>query len=457
MSGTGRTSYVRGVLELARARGQTLHLFDVRDTMFHLARERGEALEEETVLDVFPTALGAYRAAALERITAEVKALPPEDSWILITHATFSWNYTIVPGLDVYYLNLLQPDLYVTITDGILSIRQRLTEERWQRVTINNLLWWRDVERASTEMMAAWQRKPHYLIGRRQGPETLYRLIFEPHTSTTYLSYPMTHLQGEELFARLEQFRQRLRQRAIVFDPAAVDDFTLEVDAPVGFSDGSVQARDIGATLTSTKLEGAIPPGPPPGSSERQRATPEGVGIEGAQTPQFGGVGGLASKSGRARELLLDAQPAGEHGPARPESPENLDHIDGQIVDRDYKLIAQSQTVVVYYPTTTLSAGVICEMKEAIHMGKRVYALWLPEQPPSPFFTRYCTRWFREQEALFAYLEEAGIAPPPEADSRAEAGAEAGAERNGRNGTPRPAGAAPRPRAARQRSIGRGS
>ena len=112
-------------------------------------------------------------------------------------------------------------------------------------------------------------------------------------------------------------------------------------------------------------------------------------------------MGGLASKSGRARDLLLDARPAGEHGPARPENPENLDHIDGQIVDRDYKLIAQSQTVVVYYPTTTLSAGVICEMKEAIHMGKRVYALWLPEQPPSPFFTRYCTRWFREEEALF--------------------------------------------------------
>ena len=64
MSGTGRTSYVRGVAEAARAAGQTLHVFDVRDAMFHLARERGEHLEEETVLDVFPTALGAYRAAA---------------------------------------------------------------------------------------------------------------------------------------------------------------------------------------------------------------------------------------------------------------------------------------------------------------------------------------------------------------------------------------------------------
>ncbi len=70
MSGTGRTSFVRGVAELAVARDQTLHVFDVRDTMFHLARERGEVLEEETILDVFPTALGAYRAA-LERITAQ--------------------------------------------------------------------------------------------------------------------------------------------------------------------------------------------------------------------------------------------------------------------------------------------------------------------------------------------------------------------------------------------------
>ena len=158
-------------------------------------------------------------------------------------------------------------------------------------------------------------------------------------------------------------------------------------------------------------------------------------------------MGGLASKSGRARDLLLDARPAGEHGPARPENPENLDHIDGQIVDRDYKLIAQSQTVVVYYPTTTLSAGVICEMKEAIHMGKRVYALWLPEQPPSPFFTRYCTRWFREEEALFDYLAEAGIAPPQGGSGSDRAGAQ-GRRGTGQRAAP-PGSEAPEPPQAR--------
>jgi adenylate kinase len=386
MSGTGRTSFVRATEQMARRNGTPIHVFDVRDTMFHLAKERGEELEEETILDVFPTALGAYRAAALERITAEVKNLPPDSSWILVTHATFSWNYSIVPGLDVYYLNLLEPDLYVTITDGILSIRQRLTEERWKRVTINNLLWWRDVERASTELMAAWQRKPHYLIGRRQGPETLYRLMFRPEHPTTYLSYPMTHLEGEELLAKLERFRSRLRERMIVFDPAAVDDFTLEPNAEIGFSDGSAEAGQIGSTFAATNLTGG-----------------------GLPLGEFSGVGSPNAKTGRARDLILDGRDADEHGEARPANPENLAHIDGQIVDRDYKLVAQSENVVVYYPTTTLSAGVICEMKEAIHRGKRVYALWLPNNPPSPFFTRYCTKWFREEDALFDYLAEAGV------------------------------------------------
>ena len=396
MSGTGRTSYVRAVAAMAKEQGKDLVVFDVRDKMFELARERGETLEEETILDVFPTALGAYRATALERITAEAKALPPETSWILVTHATFSWNYSIVPGLDVYYLNLMEPDIYVTVTDGILSIRQRLTEERWRRVTVNNLLWWRDVERASTEMMAAWQRKPHYLIGRRQGAETLYRLMFETEEQTAYLSYPMTHLTGSDLLSALERFRQRLREKLIVFDPAAVDDFTLEPDEAIGFSDGSAEVRQIGATLTSNKLEG----------------------INAISLSDFSGVGSISSKTGRARDMILDARDLDEHGDSRPINPENLDHIDGQIVDRDYKLVAQTESTVVFYPTTTLSAGVVCEMKEAIHRGKRVYALWLPESPPSPFFTRYCTKWFREEDALFDYLEEAGVTQPSTAIKR---------------------------------------
>src|ERR671936_422246 len=84
-------------------------------------------------------------------------------------------------------------------------------------------------------------------------------------------------------------------------------------------------------------------------------------------------------------------------------------HIADQIVERDYKLIAQSDIVVVFYDVAVPSPGVISEMKFALESGKQVYGVWLPESEPSVFFTRYCSVWFRSNEALFAHLFEHGV------------------------------------------------
>jgi adenylate kinase len=79
-------------------------------------------------------------------------------------------------------------------------------------------------------------------------------------------------------------------------------------------------------------------------------------------------------------------------------------HIADQIVERDYKLIAQSDMVVVFYDVPVPSPGVISEMKFALESGKRVYGVWLPPNEPSVFFTRYCSVWFRTPDALFAHM-----------------------------------------------------
>jgi adenylate kinase len=79
-------------------------------------------------------------------------------------------------------------------------------------------------------------------------------------------------------------------------------------------------------------------------------------------------------------------------------------HIADQIVERDYKLIAQSDVVVVYYDVPVPSPGVISEMKFALESGKRVYGVWLPANEPSVFFTRYCSLWFRTPEAVLRQL-----------------------------------------------------
>jgi adenylate kinase len=94
-------------------------------------------------------------------------------------------------------------------------------------------------------------------------------------------------------------------------------------------------------------------------------------------------------------------------------------------VDLDYRLIEQSDVVVVRYPSVEykkyivekdsiapaiyvpLSAGVVCEMEKGNRDGKEVVAVWLPRVEPSPFFRYQCRKLFRREQDLLAYLASA--------------------------------------------------
>jgi len=106
---------------------------------------------------------------------------------------------------------------------------------------------------------------------------------------------------------------------------------------------------------------------------------------------------------------------------SNPEMYEGLaENVDDQTVKIDYLLIDQSDMVIVRYPQEKipgyesrsdgmyipLSVGVICEMVHGHYSGKRVYAIWLPEKDPSPFFEYYCKKYFRKEEELLEYLAE---------------------------------------------------
>jgi len=85
-----------------------------------------------------------------------------------------------------------------------------------------------------------------------------------------------------------------------------------------------------------------------------------------------------------------------------------LEKLGSVTVDNDFRLVKQSDGVVVYYPSTAvriedgrgglvdvehkvLSAGVMAEMIYARRLGRTVEALWLSDKIPSPFFTQQCT------------------------------------------------------------------
>ena len=73
---------------------------------------------------------------------------------------------------------------------------------------------------------------------------------------------------------------------------------------------------------------------------------------------------------------------------------------------------------------------------KAIHRGKRVYALWLPDKPPSPFFTRYCTKWFRDETTFFDYLDRSVLhnASPAEHETAASSNGRANGKSKRRAG-----------------------
>jgi nucleoside 2-deoxyribosyltransferase len=118
---------------------------------------------------------------------------------------------------------------------------------------------------------------------------------------------------------------------------------------------------------------------------------------------------GRSDGTAELREATAAQRTDGESPAASPFDERDLRHIADQIVFRDYKLIAQSDMVVVYYDALVPSPGVISEMNYALQTGKRVYGVWLPSSEPSPFFTRYCTRVFRSEDDLFATFEQQGI------------------------------------------------
>lgn len=362
MSGTGRLDYVREVAALAHRHGQEVAVFDVKEIMFRIAADRGQPVEEETILDTAGSTLEALRAAALEQVLRLAETTP---HFILATHALFRWRNALIPGFDVHYLNQVQPDLYVTISDTITAIKGRLDRQaRWRHYSYHDLLMWRDEETFVTEMMASFQRKPHYLIARDQPPETLYRLIFRPEVPTVYRSYPITHIVDQpDLQAECEALGTQLDERFVVFDPMAIKDS---------------QAPQQATASSTAPTDGA---GETQSSGDEEEALPS--------------TAILTERSADAATF----------------TPAEVQYMADQTVARDYKLIKQSDFVVVYYPTTVLSAGVISEMIYAVAHGKQVFAVWLPSTEPSPFFSYYCTApVFRSTEALFAYFERTGLA-----------------------------------------------
>ncbi len=226
-SGSGKLEYLRESLAVSERLGKKVHLYNVGDLMFKKARELESPTSPEKILDLAPSSLRSLRAAVFEEILKDSEKV---EHCIISTHGCFRWKNYLMPAFDVHYLNELKPDLYVTIIDSVFSVSKRLEESPvWRgRLSIKDMLIWRDEEIFVTRMMASYQRKPHYVVARGQPPTTIHNLMFRPELPKVYLSFPITLMHGDgQKMHEVRQFRDRLRESFEVFDPLAVEDSEL--------------------------------------------------------------------------------------------------------------------------------------------------------------------------------------------------------------------------------------
>ncbi len=226
-SGSGKLDYLKRVVDEAERLGVKIHLYNIGDLMFKKAEELECPTSPEKILDLAPSSLRALRAAVFEEILKETEKV---EHCIISTHGCFRWKNYLMPAFDVHYLNELQPDLYVTVIDSVLNVSRRLHESpAWKgRLTLKDILIWRDEEIFVTKMMASFQRKPHYVVAIEQPATTIYNLMFKPDMTKVYLSFPITlMIDDTQKMKEVREFRDRLREYFEVFDPLAVEDTEL--------------------------------------------------------------------------------------------------------------------------------------------------------------------------------------------------------------------------------------
>ena len=226
-SGSGKLEYLKQAVDEAKRQGASIHLYNIGDLMFKKAEELECPTSPEKILDLSPSSLRALRAAVFEEILKESEKV---EHCIISTHGCFRWKNYLMPAFDVHYLNELQPDLYITVIDSILNVSKRLHQSpAWKgRLSLKDILIWRDEEIFVTKMMASFQRKPHYVVAIEQPSTTIYNLMFKPDMTKVYLSFPITlMIDDTKRMNEVREFRDKLREHFEVFDPLAVEDTEL--------------------------------------------------------------------------------------------------------------------------------------------------------------------------------------------------------------------------------------
>ena len=356
--GVGKKPFLRRVAELAAQEGHDLAIFNVGDLMYAEAPD----VPAGRILDLPLGRLTALRRSVFKDVLSAARQKPHV---LVNTHATFRWRHGLFYAFDYDQMQALDAELYVAMVDNIDAIHRRLTHDQHTEHSLKDLMVWREEEILATELLSQIVgRHGRFCIMARGDDDataqSMLRLIFHPRCRKAYLSFPMSHVDGEPgapaVAAEIDDFRRQMKRYFTCFDPADVEEKYLGTLA--------LEAARLGKRTVEVG------------------AGPNRVTMETAQLV----------------DILAD--------------------IDGQIYARDFKLIDQSDMIVSLVPALAdgrpgLSSGVERELQHAHEAAKDVFVIWRPQAPPSPFITETATRVFPSVSEAITFFHANDFIPGP--------------------------------------------
>jgi len=227
ISGSGRKGYLKEFEEYVKRHKKKVKVYYVGDMLFEQAEKIGISITQKNVLNTNPSTLNSLRSAVFENILMTLpEDLKKNDAVILSVHSFFYWKKIFTRAYDRFYLGQFEADLFATFIDDAPDIKSRLdAKKQWrpERLTIQAILLWQNVEVEVTSSWADMQSRHFYVLPVKQPVSTLYKLLFCPEQEPIYVSMPITHLRSKKSQKGIDKFIEELNKYFIVFDPRAVE------------------------------------------------------------------------------------------------------------------------------------------------------------------------------------------------------------------------------------------
>jgi hypothetical protein len=177
---------------------------------------------------------------AFNKILSKVKNEDPKQHFFLSIHHVFYRYSSFFSPVEWDLIKEFQPDIFITLIDDLYSIWKRIKSRNEESPSeshfcLRELSSWRSAEILMTDLLAKSLSSSkkiirNYVVAVKHPAQMLHGLIFKPEKLIVYTAFPITSSRGKsENVDEINNFRMKLHEKFIVFDPITIDEDILRI------------------------------------------------------------------------------------------------------------------------------------------------------------------------------------------------------------------------------------